>query len=139
MTWKIVDHTADAGFEVTADSLEELFLQAREAFYYLCLEKTFPEKALEGSGKKYVVKIEALDLEELAVSWINELLFLLERDCSIFMPEKLAITRKSDITLEAKGILLPLGFARISVKAATYGGLEIREFPSAFLRIFLDM
>lgn len=139
MPWNIIHHTADAGFEVTADSLEELFSQAGEAFYFLCLEQTFSRKAHEGSEQTCAITIDALDLEELMVSWINELLFLLESDSSAFVPEKVTITRRGEMLLEAEGFLISLNSPRISVKAATYGGLEIWESPSAFLRIFLDM
>jgi len=134
----MIEHTADAGFEVTADSLEELFLQAREAFCALCLEEPLPEESMKQAGSFHSLEMEALDMEELAVSWINELLFLLESREALFVPSNLEIRRNPPI-LRGEGILRSLPGVRIPVKAATYGGLIFREDASFFLRLFLDM
>ena len=138
MSWKIIEHTADAGFEVTAKSLEELFLQAREAFCALCLEEPLRQRNGEKASPLHNITLEAMDLEELAVSWINELLFLLESRKALFVPSSLQI-RRNPPSLRGEGTLLSLPGVRIPVKAATYGGMEFRETPSPFLRLFLDM
>ena len=50
MAWRLLEHTADAGFEAEADTLAEVFLDAAEAFLFLAAGLTpgdFP-----GSGEK---------------------------------------------------------------------------------------
>jgi SHS2 domain-containing protein len=39
VAWKILDHTADAGFEAEADTLAEIFLDAAEAFLFIAQDR----------------------------------------------------------------------------------------------------
>ncbi|MDI9370697.1 MAG: archease [Synergistaceae bacterium] len=138
MSWKIIAHTADAGLEVSARSWNELFSLAAEGFYHLCLDGA-PAPSLQGAdGDPHVISIDAVDLEELAVSWLNELLFLLETRYVLFAPSSLSVS-DTEATLTAEGVLIPSNHDRIAVKAATYGGIEVNADPSPFLRVFLDM
>jgi SHS2 domain-containing protein len=134
--WKTIEHTADAGFEITADSLEVLFLQAAEALYSLCSDESPPPESAGGKTEHF--EIDAVDLEELVVSWINELLFFLETRETFFLPTAVRISEEP-LSLYAEGVLFRPPKVRIPVKSATYGGLVIRNIPIPFLRIFLDM
>lgn len=138
MPWKIIAHTADAGLEVYAETWAELFKLAAEGFYHICLDGDLSSSPFEGFDNSHTISIEAIDLEELAVSWLNELLFLLETRRAIFIPSSLSVS-DTRATLLAEGVLAPSNQARISVKAATYGGIVISGSPSPFLRVFLDM
>ena len=138
MVWKMLNHTADAGLEISAPSWSEVFSQAAEAFFSVCLEET--PSTLRGlkEGRCFSLRIEALDLEELAVSWLNELLFLLEIEGAVFYSSALSVTEEP-VTLTAEGVLVTGEFRRIPVKAATYGGILLRSRPEPFLRIYLDL
>ncbi len=137
MVWRILNHTADAGLEITAPSWSDVFSQAAEAFFSICLdEAAFPLH--DRGGTFFSLKMEALDLEELAVSWLNELLFLLEVEGAVFYSSALCVT-KDPVTLTAEGVLVSGMFRRISVKAATYGEILLRSEPEPFLRIYLDL
>jgi hypothetical protein len=153
MGWKIIDHTADVGLEVEAPSWEELFAQVAEGFYALCLGGA-PSLPPEGpAGRARVLRLEALDLEELVVSWINELIFILESEGAIFFPATLTVTTAlpafvappalpalpAPPALVAEGHLGPFPGGRIAVKAATYGGMVLESFPHPFLRLYLDL
>ncbi len=138
MGWKVIDHTADAGLEVWATSWHDLFLQVAEGFYCLCLDGA-PLLPPEGAaGKTRVLRLETLDLEELVVSWLHELLFLLESEGVFFHPTSLTVTPHPP-ALVAEGLLFPAPGGRIVVKAATYGGMVLESSPHPFLRLYLDL
>ena len=138
MSWKVLDHTADAGLEVSAASWNDLFLQSAEGFYFLCLDGTAPLAPAVSAGKRHELRLEALDLEELVVSWIHELLFLLESGEGVFRAASLSVTEEPP-SLVAKGFLVPSPGARIAVKAATYGGMVLEKVPHPFLQFYLDL
>ncbi len=138
MPWKIIDHTADAGLEVSAISWNELFRLAAEGFYHLCLDGDPTPAFCERDTIPHSISIEAVDLEELAVAWLNELLFLLETENVLFLPSAISVS-ETRAALSAKGVLAPSDHVRIAVKAATYGGIVISGNPSPYLRVFVDM
>ena len=70
---RMLDHTADVGFEVEAPELEALFDEARRALLVTVIE--WPPK---GGEKEESVPLSASDLEILLVRWINELVYLLQ-------------------------------------------------------------
>ena len=137
MSWKIVDHTADMGLEVRTDTLEGLFIEAARGLYFVCLHGGAGMEHLE-SGERESIRVDGLDLEELMVSWLNELLFVLESRSLLFLPSSVHL-RKTPLSLFSEGTLAAVRPVSIPVKAATYGGLVLREVPEPFLRIFLDM
>src|SRR3712207_5575467 len=72
---RMLDHTADVGFEIRALSVEALFDEARLAL----LMTVFEEPPEEGKDEDSV-QLSAPDLETLLVRWINELVFLIQGD-----------------------------------------------------------
>ena len=112
-------------------------MSAAAAFLFICTELTAEE--LSGhEGEEENISISAADGEELAVSWLNELLFRMETRSEVFIAQNIKISM-SPPTLEAKGRKVRMVFDSLPVKAATYGGMELRRYPRPFLRIFLDI
>src|SRR3712207_4355293 len=70
---RMLDHTADVGFELRAPSLEALFDEARRALLMVVFEHP-PE---EGEGVD-AVRLTAPDRETLLVRWLNELVYLIQ-------------------------------------------------------------
>lgn len=136
MTWKILDHTADAGFEAEADTLSEVFFDAAEAFLFLAAGMAPGD--LPESGKSDALFLSAADGEELAVSWLNELLFLAETRSEFFLPVRITVSLAPP-SLSSLGRAVPFNRRVLSVKAATYGGIVLRTSPRPFLRMFLDL
>ena len=137
MAWRLVDHTADAGIEAEGETLDEVFLAAAEAFLYLCTGLLMDERERRVGGKE-TLALSAEDGEELAVSWLNELLFKMETKSEVFIPETLNVSL-SPPSVTAAGRTIPLAMDAIPVKSATYGRMVLRTSPRPFLRIFLDM
>jgi SHS2 domain-containing protein len=67
---RMLNHTADVGFEIEAPTLEALFGEARRALLMTMFERP-PER---GEEERWV-RLSATDLEFLLVRWINELVY----------------------------------------------------------------
>ncbi|MFH1143447.1 MAG: archease [Candidatus Eisenbacteria bacterium] len=121
-----VDHTADVGLRVRARSLEALFLHSAEG-----LAALLAGPRAVGRGRERVFSLRGIDLEELLISWLNEILFCHETERVLFGHfEILHIRRVEDgFELGAKAGAEPYDPARSSggteVKAATYHDLRI--------------
>jgi SHS2 domain-containing protein len=83
-----IDHTADLGLRVRAESLEGLFRQAA-----LGLASLLTDPAAVGSAEQAAIEIRGIDLEELLVGWLNELLYRFESD-------RLVLTAFSELCIE---------------------------------------
>ena len=69
---KFIEHTADIAFDVSADSLEELFLESARA-WRICVVGDISGKALSNVR----LEITAGSAEELLVNFLNELNYFL--------------------------------------------------------------
>jgi len=72
---RYIEHTADAGVEITADSREELFVLAARALYQLVMDYDAVRAAEERK-----VTFTAADVGELLHEWLAELLYILDAD-----------------------------------------------------------
>jgi len=72
-TIRYIEHTADAGVEITAASREELFVLGARALYQLTLDYDKVECELEER-----LELEAADFADLFHEWLAELLYLLD-------------------------------------------------------------
>ena len=67
-----IEHTADIAFNVSADSLEELFLESARA-WRICVVGDISGKVLSNIG----MELTAGSIEELLVNFLNELNYFL--------------------------------------------------------------
>ena len=115
--WEERAHTADIAIHVWGDSLADLFVQAAKGM--------FGVMASEGDSVRteITVVLEAEDEVALLVDWLNELLYLSEREQMIFCDvtlEEMAPTR-----LRAKVRGCSIEEIDEHIKAATYHMLSI--------------
>jgi len=137
MGFSFLNHTADVGIKVWAESLEALFEESAYALFSLItnLEKVTPKEPL-------LIEAEGKDYEELLVTWLNELLYHHETKNMLFSRFKVLELALPSLRAQIKGeyffsekheILTP-------VKAITYHNLEIRETEKGFeVEIILDI
>jgi SHS2 domain-containing protein len=118
--FKEIDHTADRAFRVSAPSREALFAEAAEALY--CIGGLETEPASEKTRK---IRLRADDPEGLLILWLNELVFLLDRDRLAL--REIRIDRLTDTELQASGHPADVRSVGKYIKAATYSGLRITE------------
>jgi SHS2 domain-containing protein len=139
---RMLDHTADVGFEVVeAPRLENLFDEARQA-----LLMTVFEEPPEGGEYEDSMRLSAPDLETLLVRWINELVFLIQGDGFVPTGAEMRIEEagEGDFFLEARltGASLDLeGYGwQGEIKSATFHGLEVTRDSSGWrAQVILDV
>lgn len=71
MAYRQIDHTADVGLRITADSAPALFSEAAKGMFSLIVRGK-PTLATETRN----IRVQAHDWESLLVDWLRELLYL---------------------------------------------------------------
>jgi SHS2 domain-containing protein len=120
-----IDHTADWAFRVSAPSREALFSEAAEALYRMGGLKTDPPS--EAVRK---ILLRADDPESLFIQWLNELVFLLDRERLAL--RGIQIERLTDTELRVSGRPAEVLAVGKYIKAATYSGLRITEMDGVW-------
>jgi SHS2 domain-containing protein len=126
---RMLDHTADVGFEVAkAPTLEDLFDEARTAL----LMTMFEEPPERGEGER-AVQLSAPDRETLLVRWINELVFLIQGEGFVPVGADLRI-REIDVggfafkaSLTGAALDLEGHGWQGEIKSATFHGLNVTQ------------
>jgi protein archease len=134
--YRLIDHTADIGLEVTGESRADLFAVAAAALGDLIYD---PLGVTESETRQ--VQLEAATAEELLVRWLNELLYL--REAEEFLWRTVEVEIPDECRLRAVLHGEPFDPARHvprgGLKAATYHQLRIsRDGESWSARIILD-
>ncbi len=137
----LINHTADAAFDIRADSLENLFTEAAKSMYSLLFEE-LPAS----SSQKTDLALSAYSVEELLVSFLNELLYLISVKKRILYP---IILLKIDSTEKSIRLNCRAGSHKISarklarlteIKAVTYHQLNIKRTDKGFYtRLVFDL
>jgi SHS2 domain-containing protein len=121
-----VEHTADLALKVHGHSLKEVFINAACGLFSLMadLENLAPSVSRE-------VHLEAPDRESLLVDWLNELLYLHEVEEEIYT--RFEIETLSSTALSATVWGTKVKASKLTVKAATFHDLEIRETEDGYM------
>lgn len=135
--YKTIEHTADIGIDVERDTLEELFAVSACAMFDLMgdLSEVLPSQKAE-------VSLKADSVEELMVTWLNELVFRAEVSGMFF--SRFEVESVDEGSLRASVWGEPYNEDRHSmshsVKAATYHELDVsRSDRSWSARIIFDV
>ena len=122
-SFEFIDHTADVGIRVEAPTLEDLFETAGLAF----TEVVTSAESLDCSVEQRF-KLEEDNIETLLVSWLQELLYLLDTEELVFARFQVKL---HDCSLEATAwgeVFDPdRHMIKTEIKAVTYHQLEVAE------------
>ncbi|MBN1247576.1 MAG: archease [Anaerolineae bacterium] len=110
--WEEVLHTADLALHVWGEDLADLFRTAAQGMFSLLAEGG------SGGRSRATVALTAGDVEGLLVDWLNELLYLHERDGALFT--EIVFTTLTPTALEAEVTGCALAQRRAHIKAVTY-------------------
>ncbi|MGC9522180.1 MAG: archease [Anaerolineae bacterium] len=123
--WEEVEHTADVAVRVWGDDLRDLFATAAGAMFSLA--------AVAGEGEPVVqsVDLSTLDLETLLVDWLNELLYLHERERAVFT--SFEFNALSETRLKATVVGRPVRAYQAHIKATTFHNLEVIRRPGGYV------
>jgi len=114
------EHTGELEIGLAADSLAELFAEAGRA-----LAEVMAGAQPPASGAEQRVSLRARDREALLVAWLDELLFLAERDKKVYGDIRIERVTGEALTATVRGA--PVTELRTQVKAATFHDLRIVE------------
>ncbi|WP_457632107.1 archease [Oceanithermus desulfurans] len=138
---RMLEHTADVGFEVEADSLGGVFEAAAAALLRVLFEGELPRRGC----RRERLALAAPDLETLMVRWLDELIYRVQTRGEVPVRTRVRLTAAPEgRRLEAELDLLPFEEVRDrfagEVKAATYHGLVVEEAEGRFrARVILDV
>ncbi len=129
--YELIEHTADVGVRARGKDERELFENAARGMLSIIAGE---QEIIESTSRE--VALEGRDLEELLVSWLGELVFLI--DAKEFLPAGFAVqeVRKADggwwLRAEVRGEALDRTRHRLrtEIKAVTYHGLAVKRGPS---------
>jgi SHS2 domain-containing protein len=115
-----IEHTADWALRIRAETLEELFAQAAKGMFAL-----IGQADLDANPIQRPITLGAPDLETLLVTWLEELLYVLETEGLMLSICELRIL--SDTQLLATIGLQPVKEQLKEIKAVTYHQLDIMQ------------
>ena len=122
--FRAIDHTADIGLLIKGKNKEELFAEAARGMFSIVAGGR-----INGKLKVKSLKLEVTGptLEELLVSFLNELLYLAEKEKAIFNRFEIEIKKiKNRFYLQGR-IKENSQVPKREVKAATYHNLKVEK------------
>jgi SHS2 domain-containing protein len=135
--FRTIEHTADIGIEVEADTLGELFEGTAAAMFSLIVD---PETVKRTDERD--LTLEAGDLEELLFVWLNELLFVLYSEGFLFSGFEVKEIGEDRLVATATGEKLDPQRHRLDeeIKAATYHEMRVERQDDGWkTRVIFDV
>lgn len=135
--FKIIDHTADLGIEVSGRTLNELFENAAYGMFSLITDISKIK-----SSKQTKIKLDSSDTESLLIIWLNELQYHYSVKKMLFNKFRVNIALPEGIYLESEvyGGNIKNHEILHDVKAATYHDLKITQTSNGYKTcIILDV
>ena len=141
MTYEYLEHHADIGIKITANSKEEVFRDSALALFNIIYnsQKVYPRKSFK-------LDVESTSIEYLIIEYLNEILSLIDREECFFSEVKdIVLTKEQEkcfltCTIWGEKQDKAKHGIKTEVKAATYSGLELkREKGNYVFRCLLDV
>ena len=122
-SFEFIDHTADAGIRVEAPTLEDLFETAALAF----TELVTTVDAIDCREERRF-QLQEGDIETLLVSWLQELLYLLDTEDLVFGRLQVKLHNYSLEAAAWGDVFDPnIHAMKTEIKAVTYHQLEVSK------------
>lgn len=136
--YKLIDHTADLGMEVTGRTKRELFSKTA-----MSLMDIVVERKRTGAGlKEKALTVEGSDPADLLINFLREILYLFNGEALIV--GTCEITKCGNKKLDAKLLLEPYNkkkhVLKTEIKAVTYHGLAVEKTKKGWrARVIFDV
>jgi SHS2 domain-containing protein len=142
--YKLLDHTADLGIEITGRTKRELFANAAFALFDILIQDTDNKgKAGRKTGERVKIRtVSGADVEDLLINFLRELLYLFNgmgfvvnqgmiADCSM----KRLVVKLTVEPYDPKRHLI-----KTELKAVTYHGLAVEKTKKGWkARVIFDV
>jgi SHS2 domain-containing protein len=138
--FEIIEHPADMGLQMRAQTLEQLFVQAALGLTSILVDIDLIKSEITTS-----INLSAPNSEELMYKWLSEILYLFDGEQKLFNNFDVSITKaSSSLSLSATACGEPYDKirhqVRTYVKAITYHQLSVKACQNNFeAKVFLDI
>ena len=130
--FEFIEHTADLGLRIYGKNIESLFQNAAQSLFEIIIDSKSQAENLEE------IILEAENLEELFVTWLNELISLFFA-CK-FLPSEyfIEVEEKDDLKI-LKSRIKGANFnpqenkIKMEIKAATYHNLKLEKTDDGYV------
>jgi SHS2 domain-containing protein len=135
--FRVLEHTADIGFEAFGSTRKEVFANAARALMHLMvdLESIVPQGKLS-------LRAEASDMPNLLVNWLSEILYLFDAEGWLFRDFEVEDLTEHSLEAMARGEKFDRTRhqAKLLVKAITYHQLDLRETAQGWrAQVYVDI
>jgi len=135
--FRILEHTADVGFEAFGSTLPEVFENAARALAHLIVDP-----ASVKPDEQIRVEVEGSNLPDLLVNWLSEILYLHDAERRLFCDFK--VERLDDHAVSGIAWGEKLDQARhqtnLLVKAITYHQLSLQQTAGGWrAQVYVDI
>ncbi|PKN33382.1 MAG: hypothetical protein CVU61_13640 [Deltaproteobacteria bacterium HGW-Deltaproteobacteria-19] len=122
--YRLIDHTADLGIEVSGDTPEEVMARAAEALFDLLAERDGIRDA-----ESRAIRVEGEDPADLLVNFLRECLYLYTGEGFLIRTARVRMGEKTTLEAELRGEPYDPGRHRIrmEIKAVTWHGASLEE------------
>ena len=135
--FRILEHTADIGFEAFGATPEEVFANAGHALTALMVD-------LDVIAPREVTTLlaEASDMPGLLVNWLSEILYLFDAEGWLFRDFEFDTLNEQSLTAVARGEKFDRRKHQVKllVKAVTYHQLDLNETAEGWrAQVYVDI
>lgn len=126
--YKLFDHTADIGVEISGRTKKELFVNAADTLFDVMVEDNAGgEKIIR--AKRRTLAVEGSDLPDLLINFLREVLYLFNGEH--FVVNRCDITEIGNKKLTARLFMEPFSKRahriKTEIKAVTYYGVKVEK------------
>ncbi len=135
--FRVLEHTADVGFEAFGRTREEVFANAGRALVDLVVDLNSIEPRDEAA-----VEVKASDPPSLLVNWLSEILYLHDAEGWLFRDFEIRILHDRSLSAIARGEKFDRARhqAKLLVKAITYHQLALEETAQGWrAQVYVDI
>lgn len=136
-SFRILEHTADVGFEAWGATREEVFANAARALTSLIVDLE-----VVNPREQVTVQIQGSDPASVLVNWLSELLYLHDADAWLFREFEIQNLQNDFLSALARGEKFDRSRhqAKLMVKAITYHQLALEESPQGWrAQVYVDI
>jgi protein archease len=136
-SFRVLEHTADVGFEAFGLTREEVFVNAARALQDLSVDLGSIE-----AREKFAVEVEGENGAELLVNWLSQLLFLFDGEGWVFRHFEIASLQETALKGTAQGEKFDRArhHVKLQVKAITYHQLALEQTSQGWrAQVYVDI
>ena len=135
--YRVLEHTADIGFEAWGATREEAFANAARALQDLIVDLAAVEPR-----ESLCMEVEGEDSEALLVNWLSQILYMFDAEGWVFCDFEVQRLSERKLSALARGEKFDPARhpVKLQVKAITYHQLALDETPEGVrARVFVDI